>query len=97
MSNRFSADHDDVIVLEEAGQHLINHRTFTVGEFLAQLAGRIHTQTAEKAKWIGDGLACQKLAPGQNWQSGKVRVCLEFIPDEPESPLDEIRREIQEQ
>lgn len=48
------------------------------------------------------GLVCNVLIPGQQWQAGKLRLRLEFVPDEsstevndcsaPASPLDEIRR-----
>ena len=61
--------------------------------------------------WFTTGKDCQILKPGKEWQSGKVRVklTLEFIPDEPEvieengcqnvddiseSPLDEIRQQL---
>ena len=42
------------------------------------------------------GLSCEVLRPGANWQKGKVRIRLEFCPDEPESPLDDIRQTIKE-
>jgi hypothetical protein len=53
-------------------------------------------------KWIDEGLECEVLNLGANpWKKGKVRVkvTVEFCPDkpeitEPESPLDDIRREI---
>lgn len=53
-------------------------------------------------KWFGDGVNCEILRVGaKGWQKGKVRiklkVSLEFCPDDPEiaqpeSPLDDIRR-----
>jgi hypothetical protein len=53
-----------------------------------------------------DGMACTLLQPdGKGWQKGKLKICFEFIPEEPEpvaiqdkpiqthsSPLDEIRQ-----
>jgi hypothetical protein len=44
--------------------------------------------------WINNGVDCQILKPSKNWQKGKLRmkVSLEFCPDEPESPLDDLRR-----
>jgi KGK domain len=53
-----------------------------------------------------DGITCNILQPdGRGWQKGKLKMCLEFIPEEPEpivmqdkpiqtqpSPLDEIRQ-----
>jgi hypothetical protein len=57
-----------------------------------------------RAKWIDEGLECEVLNLGANqWKKGKVRIKIsfEFCPDEPEiseyeSPLDEIRREMQQ-
>jgi hypothetical protein len=63
----------------------------------------------EKLEWFANGITGQVLKYGANgWQKGKVRISLEFCPDEPElqkastpdqlvssdpeSPLDDIRR-----
>ncbi len=60
--------------------------------------------------WLGDGVDCEILKIGaKGWQKGKIkiRVSVEFCPDEPEieeapqitepeSPLDDIRRMINE-
>lgn len=54
--------------------------------------------------WLGDGIDCEILKIGaKGWQKGKIkiRVSVEFSPDEPEitepeSPLDDIRRMINE-
>jgi hypothetical protein len=53
--------------------------------------------------WFDDGAECRILRAGANgWKKGRVKinVSVEFIPDEPEmneyqSPLDEIRQQIQ--
>lgn len=55
-------------------------------------------------EWFGEGVNCEILKIGaKGWQKGKlrIRVTLEFCPDEPEisqpeSPLDDIRRMINE-
>ncbi|WP_353930148.1 KGK domain-containing protein [Okeanomitos corallinicola TIOX110] len=57
--------------------------------------------------WIDKGVNSEVLKPGKNWQKGKcrIKVTLEFCPDEPEveeipeikepeSPLDDLRRQI---
>lgn len=57
-----------------------------------------------RKKWIEQGINCERLNPGDpQWKKGKVRikVTVEFVPDEPESsdyqsPLDEIRQEMQD-
>ena len=54
--------------------------------------------------WFAEGVDCQILKAGSDgWKKGKlkIRVIVEFNPDEPEileyqSPLDEIRREMQQ-
>ncbi|MEB3174383.1 MAG: KGK domain-containing protein [Cyanobacteriota bacterium] len=42
-----------------------------------------------------EGVECEVLAPGKPWRKGKIKVSFEFIPDEPESPLDDIRRDME--
>ena len=49
----------------------------------------------KKEKWIDEGVPCKMLSPNQNWQSGKIKICLQFIPEQPESVLDDIRQENQ--
>lgn len=57
-----------------------------------------NTRSRGEHQWFGDGVDCELLRIGSDgWQKGKmrVRVILEFCPDEPsthESPLDDIRQ-----
>ena len=62
---------------------------------------KIHdTSTSTEIDWYQTGKDCEILQVGSNgWKKGKIRlkVSLEFIPDEPEmkrieSPLDDIRK-----
>jgi hypothetical protein len=54
----------------------------------------------KNSKWLTEGKECEILKVGSNgWKKGKIRlkITLEFIPDEPEikqieSPLDDIRQ-----
>lgn len=40
-----------------------------------------------------DAIDCEVLRLGaKGWQKGKVRITLQFCPDQPESPLDDIRQ-----
>lgn len=56
-------------------------------------------------RWFDEGIECEVLQPAsKGWQKGKIKlkVTLEFIPDEPsinepESPLDDLRRMINEE
>lgn len=57
-----------------------------------------NAKTANHAKWFREGIDCEILQPNSpGWKKGKIRlkVVLEFHPDEPESPLDDVRQEIQ--
>ncbi|HLO85097.1 MAG TPA: KGK domain-containing protein, partial [Nostocaceae cyanobacterium] len=68
-------------------------------------AGQGKVPSFKRYFWTNAGVNCDILKPGKNWQKGKVRirVALEFCPDEPEveqistltepeSPLDDLRR-----
>ncbi|MFM9267169.1 KGK domain-containing protein [Tychonema sp. BBK16] len=73
----------------------------------------LQLKCSETQKWFGDGIDCEALKIGaKGWQKGKVkiRVTIEFCPDEPEveetpennqleisppeSPLDDLRRQL---
>lgn len=62
------------------------------------------TYSSNEIDWYKTGKECEILQVGSNgWKKGKIRlkVSLEFIPDEPEikeieSPLDDIRQSINE-
>jgi hypothetical protein len=99
MKDREFLNSEDVISMEASKKILVNHTTFTVKElfeFMVKnwIGGELGKQ------WFLDGADCNILSPGKNWRKGKIKVSLEFIPDESEglessSPLDEIRREMQ--
>jgi hypothetical protein len=51
----------------------------------------------KQSVWLQEGVDCRILRAGViGWQKGrlKVKVSVEFIPDEPESPLDDIRQDM---
>ena len=64
--------------------------------------------TKEKEGWFSEGIDCEVIKINtQGWQKGKVRLAIEFCPDEPEieetpteeiphpeSPLDDLRQMI---
>ncbi|MGK7932773.1 MAG: KGK domain-containing protein [Microcystaceae cyanobacterium] len=91
---------DEVISVSSNEKILLNHKTFTVQEFKTELTSRINGGNEKKTrKWCFDGVHCKLLSPKQRWRKGTIKISLEFIPDEPkitepESPLDDIRREI---
>lgn len=114
MTNNFGHLEREDVVSIYSGQILIINRTFTVSELIAALMPIIKekagtTWTEDKEQWFREGLECKILKPGaKSWERGKVRLTLEFAPEELEvaetlengesqankanSPLDEIRR-----
>jgi KGK domain len=66
------------------------------------LSSQPHNIQIEQVSWFKNGVDCKILRAGSNgWEKGKLKlkVTLEFCPDEPEvnepeSPLDDIRQEI---
>ena len=95
---------NDVVRISVSSNFVIPHTTFISSYFLAsfcnQCKGIQFSSAPEwRYKWFISGMDCEVLKPNQNWQKGKVRIGLVFIPDvdeeeEPseESPLDEIRK-----
>ncbi|MHC5595259.1 MAG: KGK domain-containing protein [Nostoc sp.] len=64
--------------------------------------------TSSTSRVFEQGFECCVLIPGQQWRTGKIRVRLEFCPDETEiednrlnikqesSPLDDLRQQLNE-
>lgn len=85
---------DEVIsIINEEDNVLINHHTYKAEEFLSRLGDHINRH--KKEVWIEKGVSCEVLSPNQTWQKGKIKICLQFIADQPESVLDDIRQENQ--
>lgn len=60
-----------------------------------QILDHLREQLSEDEQSFIDGFECRVLQPGKKWQIGKIRINVEFCPDdpdEPDSPLDEIRK-----
>jgi hypothetical protein len=95
MDKRQLLNSEDVISVASSDiiATVINHKTFTVQELLNAFCLKWLNSDIGK-RWLFEGTECQYLAPGKLWKKGKVKISLEFIPDEVESPLDEIRREM---
>lgn len=93
MEKRQLLNDNDVISVEDVNKVFISHKTFTLEEFLQATFKKFFGDEVGK-RWLFEGVPCQTLSPGKSWRKGKVKITIEFIADEPESPLDEIRREI---
>lgn len=78
--------HEDKIILP--------HVTFKVNEFVDDLIKKIENNEEKRGKWSESGVECEILSPNTGWKKGKIRVTLEFIPEESESILDDIRQTI---
>ena len=114
MSDTFEQLEREDVISVYSSQILVNNRTFTVSEFMVAMLTLIKTQsgwTEEKASWFSEGIDCKLLKPGaKSWQRGKVRISLEFEPENLEvednsengnisthplnTPLDDIRQRI---
>lgn len=60
-----------------------------------QILDHLREQLSEDEQAFIDGFECKVLQPGKKWQTGKIRINVEFCPDdptEPDSPLDDIRK-----
>lgn len=106
-----SVDTDDVVSVY-ASQIFLTSKTFTNSEFVTAIfqstKKSLGELTQEQQSWFGEGLDCKLLKPGaKSWQRGKVRITLEFCPEDLEvtpeannnieqngsaSPLDDIRK-----
>ncbi|MCT7957368.1 KGK domain-containing protein [Laspinema palackyanum] len=60
-----------------------------------EILDHVREQLSEDEQVFIDGFECKVLQPGKEWQTGKIRINVEFCPDdptEPDSPLDDIRK-----
>jgi hypothetical protein len=93
MSDRFeSLESGEVVSIQHETQVLSGHRTFRSGELNDAIKNYVEQAIAEwseeKNDWFTDrGIDCEALRFGsKGWQKGRIRLSLEFCPDEPEMP-----------
>jgi KGK domain len=93
MHDRFeSLESGEVISVHHDIQVLNGHRTFRVGELStaieSHLKKAIDNWNEENNGWFTpQGTECEALRFGsKGWQKGRIRLCLEFCPDEPNPP-----------
>jgi hypothetical protein len=83
-----SLDSGEVISIQQDAQVLVGHRIFRVSELNEAIANYLKTSvgnwTEEKDDWFTtQGINCEALRFGSTaWQKGRIRLCLEFCPDE---------------
>lgn len=97
MSESSNLDKNDVLSVDttQHGWVVIQYKTFKAGDFITELNRYLQGGGTAKAMLLGEGLPCEVLKSCSNWQKGKVKLHLEFCPDEPISPLDDIRQRLQ--
>ncbi len=93
MSDRFeSLESGEVVSIQHETQVLSGHRTFRAGELSDAIESYVQQAIAgwseDKKDWFTDrGIDCEALKFGSpGWQKGRIRLSLEFCPDEPEMP-----------
>lgn len=97
MNDKFEhIDREETVISIQEENLEVFHKTFTVEEFCNWLYGYLnetsYLSNDESEMWTKEGVKARVLIPNQNWKTGKVRISLEFIPDETESPLDDVRQ-----
>lgn len=99
MENKFEhLDFENDVVSGISEEIFDSRRTFT-GEELLKTLKEIFNPREEEYGFFENGIKCKILKPGKNWQKGKIRITLEFCPDEPTqapSPLDDLRKQMKE-
>ncbi|MEP6490215.1 KGK family protein [Microcoleus vaginatus GB2-A3] len=86
MKDNFDSLKRDDVVSVYSDHILVTNRTFTISEFIAAMMTLIKAEagwTELKETWFREGIDCKILKPGaKSWQRGKVRITLEFQPEE---------------
>ncbi|GAX42528.1 hypothetical protein NIES4075_35290 [Tolypothrix sp. NIES-4075] len=111
MGNGFeSMESEDAVlsILKSQQRVIINNPMFKMGELLRKMKSKVididssyfekDDAYVDQKRWLNEGVDCEILKPGGYWKRGKlrVRVTLEFCPDEPESPLDDLRQQLKQ-
>jgi hypothetical protein len=81
----FNLNDDDVVHMEH-GQSMLNASTFKVGQFKHHFRNYKNALGPAIESWVSEGINCEILRPGEGWQKGKVRLQVQFIPDELDEP-----------
>ena len=84
-----------VLTIKGEDSTTLEHHTYKVDELMRAIIDEIYDD--EIKIWFGKGVDCEVLSPHKSWQKGKVKVSLEFTPDQESSPspLDEVRKNFQ--
>jgi hypothetical protein len=97
MDNEYGLLGEDEVLYVRSGRIVMSNPTFKVIEFLDALAQMVSEQerewSDEREGWFTDqGQSCEVLRfGGQGWQRGRVRIRLEFCPEQSPKLLRESR------
>lgn len=86
MNNEIILYDDDVVSMDKAASFTRN-ATSTCGELLESLKDLAFVNSSVQRDEIENGVFCKvMLTKGGGWQKGRLRLRLDFLPDEPEVP-----------
>lgn len=75
-------------IRNEGSKKLFSHPTHLVSALSSKLESALlgsgHLSSDECQQLFDEGVDCELLEVGSAWQSGKIRVCLQFVPAEEE-------------
>ncbi len=85
---------NDVLSVKGEDNIVLTHHTYKVSELVNGIMQRIDHYKQER--WCKQGVDCEVLVPNKTWQKGKVKISIEFIPDQENSPspLDDVRKNL---
>lgn len=77
---------EDVVSIEGGATLSLSRPTFRVDEMTAHVVSHL-ARTPQEREWSSTGFPAKVLnSKTGGWRKGKVRLTIEFIPDEPEAP-----------
>ncbi|MEH2085993.1 KGK domain-containing protein [Nostoc sp.] len=108
MNNEIILNDDDVVSMDKEISFTGN-ATSTCGELIESLKDLAFGESTSQRNETVDGITCKVLlVKGGGWQKGRLRLRLDFVPEEPEvpqqnpstvsleqqSPLDDLRSDL---
>lgn len=76
---------EDVVSISDSKTALVlSQPTFRVSELVMAIVLKIMGSSDSHKEWAANGIKAEVLAGSKGWRKGKVRLTVEFIPDEGE-------------
>jgi len=73
---------DDAVIKTGEDDAIGGGTTFVLGEATEILSNSYFNDEEVVEKWAKTGVECQVLVPNYGWQKGKVRISIEFAPEQ---------------